>query len=490
MPNMATIKSYSYEGPIQLGSIVAHHAGAAGLFVAHPAQVVLEGSEEDQAYQLKVTIEGKLEASFKGDKTAEGRRSIGHDLLSFLRIYQGLNPYGDWGTMVGVRPTKFLHKAMNSYQVHGLNQEDCLARALADMKEIFHVSADKRELLASIVSLQRPLVGHRLGADRHISVYGGIPFCQTRCSYCSFPYGLIQDYGRVDQFIGAFKRDADHLKDVLAAHNLTVDSLYLGGGTPTAVNDGDFEQVLEALDGLLKLGREYTVEAGRPDSVSPDKLASMLRHGVNRISINPQTLQDPILKAIGRGHRAQDIKDLYQFVKKTTDLVVNMDFIAGLPGQTYDHMVENMDYICEALPENVTIHTLALKKGSPLYEGKGLDQVASESQVEDMVAYARERLLAMGYEPYYLYRQQYMRGQLENIGYSLPGKACQYNIHMMEEAQSILSIGPGSSSKWMRYPDYRQRKQHMPKNVDVYIDTLDQLLNKRKHISDTFWEVL
>ena len=107
-----------------------------------------------------------------------------------------------------------------------------------------------------------------------------------------------------------------------------------------------------------------------------------------------------------------------------------------------------------------------------------------------MVAYARERLLSMGYEPYYLYRQQYMRGQLENIGYSLPGKACQYNIHMMEEAQSILSIGPGSSSKWMRYPDYRQRKQHMPKNVDVYIDTLDQLLNKRKHISDTFWEVL
>ena len=227
---MATIKSYSYEGPIQLGSIVAHHAGAAGLFVAHPAQVVLEGSEEDQAYRLKVTIEGTLEVCFKGDKTVEGRRSIGHDLLSFLRVYQGLNPYGDWGTMVGVRPTKFLHKAMNSYQVQGLNQEDSLARALADMKEIFHVSADKRELLASIVSLQRPLVGHRLGEDRHISVYGGIPFCQTRCSYCSFPYGLIQDYGRVDQFIGAFKRDADHLKDVLVAHTLTVDSLYLGGG--------------------------------------------------------------------------------------------------------------------------------------------------------------------------------------------------------------------------------------------------------------------
>ena len=490
MPNMATIKSYSYEGPVQLGSIVAHHAGAAGLFVAHPAQVVLEGCEEDQAYRLKVTIEGTLEASFKGDKTVEGRRSIGHDLLSFLRTYQGLNPYGDWGTMVGVRPTKFLHKAMNSYQAQGLNQEDSLARALADMKEIFHVSADKRKLLASIVNLQRPLVAHHLGGDRHISVYGGIPFCQTRCSYCSFPYGLIQDYERVDQFIDAFKRDAGHLKTVLAAHNLTVDSLYLGGGTPTAISDGDFEQVLETLDGLLGPGLEYTVEAGRPDSVSPEKLASMLKHGVNRISINPQTLQDPILKAIGRGHRAQDIKDLYQFVKKTTDLVVNMDFIAGLPGQTYGHMVENMDYICEALPENVTIHTLALKKGSPLYEGKGLDQVASESQVEDMVAYARERLLSMGYEPYYLYRQQYMRGQLENIGYSLPGKACQYNIHMMEEAQALLSIGPGSSSKWMRYPDYRQRKQHMPKNVDVYIDTLDQLLNKRKHISDTFWEVL
>lgn len=482
MQNMAIIKSYSYKGPDQLGSVVAHHAGAAGLFVlARGADVVLEGGQDEQGFFLLVTIHGKKEKLLRGQASSLGRRSIGQDLLILLREYQGLPRYSEWGTMVGVRPTKFMHNCINA---------SSLSQALEQLKGQFHVSDAKAQLLGEIVSLQRPYVEPKSDEDKRISVYGGVPFCQTRCTYCSFPYGLIQDYLRVDDFVDAFTKDAQHLLRLVKQRELTVDSLYIGGGTPTAVDDASFRHLLEALDGLVKEDHEYTVEAGRPDSITTDKLQAMISHGVKRISLNPQTMDDTILRAIGRGHRAQDIRDLYKIVRRETDFLVNMDFIAGLPGQAMAHMVDNMDYISQAMPENVTIHTLALKRGSPLYDGLGRDALPHMQEVREMVDYGRERLLALGYKPYYLYRQQYMTGQLENIGYTLPGKECHYNIYMMEERQSVLSIGPGSSSKWMRGPDYRQLKQHMPKDVDTYIDTLETLLEKRTHMSNKFWEVV
>ena len=264
----------------------------------------------------------------------------------------------------------------------------------------------------------------------------------------------------------------------------------MGGGTPTVLEDEDFHQVLKQLSLLVSEGHEFTVEAGRPDSVNPIKLRSMLELGVNRISINPQTMQDDILRRIGRGHSVRDVDELLQYVKNNTSLAVNMDFIAGLPNQTMSNMIENMDYVCQNLPENVTIHTLALKRGSPLYDLHMEDDIPEENLVAEMVQYGKERLEAAGYVPYYLYRQQYMRGQLENIGYTLPDKACEYNIQIMEERQSILSMGPGSSSKWMRAPEYRQLKQHMPKDVDVYHETIDALLEKRHRICERFWEVV
>ena len=492
---MYTIKSYHYEGPIQLGSVVAHHCGAAGLFSAkEEAHVVLKGQRigadgKGQAarFQLTAQVQGQLDKVFEGEDSSLGRRQIGQDLLVWLRHLQGLEPYPAWGTMVGVRTTKFVHNTMNDYEG---GEELALNYAMERLEADFHVSSAKRELLAGIARLQRPLVAPSPDQDRHISVYGGIPFCQTRCTYCSFPYGLIQDYDRVPEFLQAFGRDAQHLQELIREKGLSVDSLYIGGGTPTAVDDGSFEGLLDALDGIIVEGREYTLEAGRPDSVTDRKLKAMMAHGVNRISVNPQTMDDRILRLIGRGHTADDIRQLYKAVREQTDFAVNMDFIAGLPGQAMSHMQDNMNYICEAMPENVTIHTLALKKGSPLYDVLGRLEMPYMEAVKDMVAYASERLLSLGYQPYYLYRQQYMTGQLENIGYALPGHMCHYNVHMMEERQSILSIGPGSSSKWMRGPDYRQVKQHMPKNVDAYIDTLDQLLEKRKHMSNTFWEVV
>ena len=443
------VNTYLYTGPLPLGSVVAHNCGAAGLFSDKvEPDVILEACEVDGNYTLTVII-GDTIQTFDGPVSSMGRRQIGQALLRYLREYQGLPAEAPWGTMVGVRPTKLLHKYIDIYgSVHA---------ATRHIRDEFSVSMEKLATLGSIGEYQRPFLADT--DDKKVSLYCGIPFCDTRCVYCSFPYGLYQDYDGKSQFITALGRDIEDMKAIVESYGLTVDTLYMGGGTPTVLGDEDFHQVLKQLSILVPEGHEFTVEAGRPDSVNSVKLRSMLELGVNRISINPQTMQDDILRRIGRGHSARDIDELLQYVKANTSLAVNMDFIAGLPHQTMQNMVENMDYVCQNL-------------------------------VAEMVQYGKERLEAAGYVPYYLYRQQYMRGQLENIGYTLPGKACEYNIQIMEERQSILSMGPGSSSKWMRAPEYRQLKQHMPKDVDVYHGTIDALLEKRHRICEKFWEVV
>lgn len=478
--------TYTYSGPLPLGSVVAHYCGAAGLTTCKEGPAwVLKGDETTNQYTLAVYYDGELQTTFSGSHTNEGRLQIGGQLLRLLRTHHGLAPLGDWGTLVGVRPTKLFHKLWD--------QLGSAEAAVNRLRKQYEVTEAKIALLEQVATLQRPYVAPTDRADRLISVYGGIPFCQTHCTYCSFPYGLIQDYKRVPQFVEAFVTDSEHLQTILQNYDLQLGTIYLGGGTPTSLNEADFEIVVAALAKLREYGQsgadlEFTVEAGRPDSVTPYKLQTMARWGVNRISINPQSMQDSILKAIGRGHTAQAIKELYDYVRKYTSFQVNMDFIAGLPYQNEAHMIENMDYVCQAMPENVTIHTLALKRGSPLYEGVGREAMPEEKAVQAMVAYCKERLEAAGYVPYYVYRQQYMTSQTENIGYTLPGKVCEYNIRIMEERQSILSVGPGSSSKWMRAPEYRQLQQHMPKDVSVYIDTLSTLLDKRSQLCKQFWE--
>ncbi|MBS4913999.1 MAG: coproporphyrinogen dehydrogenase HemZ [Veillonella sp.] len=477
---MYNFYTYSYEGPLPLGSVVAHHCGAAGLVTAKEAHWQLSAVEGPSGYTLEVRVDGRVKQTFEGSVSTQGRTAIGAALLRYLRSEQGLDPVGEWGSLVGVRPTKLFHKR---WDMTGSAEQ-----AVESIRRDYEVSDGKLALLKKVATLQRPYVGATPDEARHISVYGGIPFCQTRCTYCSFPFGLIQDYKRVADFVEAFRADSLQLADLVRRYNLHVDSLYMGGGTPTSLDDEAFRNVLSAFKELHQPGREFTVEAGRPDSVTPDKLEAMKEHGVNRISINPQSMQDHILKAIARGHKADDIRRLYDQVKEQTDFIVNMDFIAGLPEQNFGHMQENLDYVCQARPENVTIHTLALKRGSPLYDSGRTDTMPEEDVVKDMVAYSRERLEAAGYVPYYVYRQQYMRGQLENIGYTLPGYACEYNIRIMEERQSILSVGPGSSSKWIGGAEYRQKKQHLPKDVSVYIDTLETLLRKRSLLSKQHWE--
>ncbi len=537
MPN-----TYSYEGPIELGSVIAHQCGAVGLFSSkeHPDFIIhvscngtvpslvreqdyndntsiqresvvknlapsreigpeelLDDTDRCMVVKLfchssiqnklvKTTIEGSSELypeyvhiwALSGIDTVEGRKVIGREVLSELRHILGVKA-SLWGTLVGVRPTKLTHKLWDSL--------GDLERVRQELESTHSISQVKWKLLEQVAVLERPYVTHVQQSPKEISLYSGIPFCETHCTYCSFPYGLIQNYGKVQDFVDVYHRDIEHMKKLVNTHGLEVQSLYMGGGTPTSLGDGDFHHIVHALGDVIPKGREFTVEAGRPDSLNANKVQSMVEAGVTRISLNPQTMQDELLRIIGRGHSVAEFLSMYEYVTSHTSCSINMDFIAGLPRQTVKDMEENVQYIEQLRPHNVTIHTLALKKGSPLYGSHFANEIPSEEVVQTMLDETHEALLQLGYIPYYMYRQQYMVGQMENIGYTLPNYESIYNIQMIEERQSIFSIGPGSVSKWIGGTDFRQQKQYMPKDVDTYIQDIQRLLEKRTILSNEHW---
>lgn len=535
-------KTYWYDGPKELGSVIAHQCGAVGLFSSkeNPDFIVHashSGTESSLVYEQRAPHRGSMQSgnfvsnlgssgaistenmlnhadmyivvklfchrtiqnellevttqmsseiysdymhicSFSGEDSVDGRKVIGREVLSELRRILGVST-SLWGTLVGVRPTKLTHKLWDSLgdleQVH------------QELESTHSISQVKWKLLEQVAVLERPYVAHVQQSPKEISLYSGIPFCETHCTYCSFPYGLIQNYGKVPDFVDVYHRDIEHMKRLVKTHGLEVQSLYMGGGTPTSLGDEDFHHIVKALGELIPKDREFTVEAGRPDSLNVNKVQSIIDAGVTRISLNPQTMQDDLLRIIGRGHSVAEFLSIYEYVASHTDCTINMDFIAGLPCQTLGDMNENVQYIEQLRPHNVTIHTLALKKGSPLYGSRFANEIPSEDVVQTMLDETHEALLQLGYVPYYMYRQQYMVGQMENIGYTLPNYESIYNIQMIEERQSILSIGPGSVSKWIGGTDFRQQKQYMPKDVDTYIQDIQRLLEKRTLLSNEHW---
>ena len=534
--------TYWYDGPKELGSVIAHQCGAVGLFSSkeNPDFIIsvsdrsifssgafVQGSNHEEAIQnrplmnemiqtkhgssemamatddidlilelfchktiqnelLETNIQMSSEPysdyiyiwSLSGKDTVEGRKTIGREVLSYLRRILGITT-SLWGTLVGVRPTKLTHKLWDA-----LGDLDQVRQELVTTHGI---SEAKWKLLQQVAVTERPYVEKVQQSPKEISLYSGIPFCETHCTYCSFPYGLIQHYGQVQDFVNAYHRDIEHMKRLVKRHGLDIQSLYMGGGTPTSLGDEDFHHIVQALGELIPTGREFTVEAGRPDSLNPHKVRSILETGVTRMSVNPQTMQDELLRIIGRGHSVKEFLTMYDYVASHTDCSINMDFIAGLPRQTLGDMHENVQYIEQLRPHNVTIHTLALKKGSPLYSSRFAHEIPAEDVVQTMLDETHEALLQLGYTPYYMYRQQYMVGQMENIGYTLDGCESIYNIQMIEERQSTLSIGPGSVSKWIGGADFRQQKQYMPKDVDTYIQDIERLLEKRNILSETHW---
>ena len=372
-----------------------------------------------------------------------------------------------WGILTGVRPGKLAHKLLDS----GLSCDE-LPQYLERHYLLPHGQA---QLLTEICLRQRQLLP---AAEKQVGIYIGIPFCPTRCSYCSFPSGIVPLEEELQQkFLNFIEQDMLTVVQLLSMYSLNVTAVYIGGGTPTSLSETAFARLITLTARHLPGVREFTVEAGRPDCFSAEKLKVMEACGVNRISVNPQTLHDKTLKAIGRSHTVQDFYRSYDLVRHSGIKTVNTDLIIGLPGETADDVRASLDGIRALAPDNLTVHTLTLKKSAPIFGAQFSSLTAEDA--EALVAYGGETAAAMGMLPYYLYRQHYMLGNLANIGYAASGSASLYNIQMMEERHVVLGIGPASATKVPQADGHHLKKLNMPKDIGTYTGNLPQLAHKR-----------
>ncbi len=346
----------------------------------------------------------------------------------------GIRP--EWGMLTGIRPVNLLKK----YAAR-LGSIEAAEHVFA---EDFQVSPEKIRLTREILDIQQPIFDGT--PERSVGVYLSVPFCPTRCRYCSFVSNSVsQMRGLIPDYYKCLYREMQLVSEIMDEFDLTADSIYIGGGTPTSI---DLYQPLDWLNRYFRPEthklREFTAEAGRPDTITRENLAVMRQAGVTRISVNPQSFQDTVLRAAGRPHTAQDAVDKFRLARAAGFDNINMDFIAGLPADTVQGFRESIDRAVSLEPESITVHCLALKKAADFYQ----DQAMPDSQaVSEMVAYAQETLCAAGYRPYYLYRQKNMAANLENVGYAKPGCESVYNVLMMDDSQTVLGIGAGASTK-------------------------------------------
>ena len=387
--------------------------------------------------------------------------------LSFFRAAReitGLTPA--WGALTGIRPGKLAARL--------LEEGKTPAQARRILGDTYYVSPSRRRL--AVETAQAGLWARADLRPEDISLYIGIPFCPTRCAYCSFVSADVQKALKlVEPYLEGLCREITAAAPLLREAGLSLRTIYIGGGTPTTLSAGQLDRLLTQVEKSFDLSRltEYTVEAGRPDTITAEKLAVLAAHNVDRVSVNPQSMEDHVLAAMGRDHRAEDIVTAYDIVRASGVPMVNMDLIAGLPRDTVDGFRYTLDRVLEMAPENITVHTLALKKGSQLMlERQGLP---SGEDTAAMLDYAWDRLRGAGYLPYYLYRQKYMSGALENIGWCKPGCEGLYNICIMEELHTILALGGGGSTKLTDPGTGKIVRITNPKYPHVYLERLDQV---------------
>ena len=377
-----------------------------------------------------------------------------------------------WGALAGVRPTKITTKHL--LEGGSPKSADRL------LKDIYYVTPARREL--AIDCSQSTVAAANLLDPQDISLYVGIPFCPTRCAYCSF---VSRSVGKrtelLDPYLEALRQELQLTGKLLANSGRHIRTIYIGGGTPTTLSSSQMARLLDDIHGSFDLTRclEFTVEGGRPDTLDAEKLRTIRAHGADRMSINPQTMENHVLRASGRPHTAEDVLRRYEEAVNAGFDAINMDLIAGLPQDSYEGFCRSLDTVAALAPANITVHTLALKKGADLFEKR--ENLPTGNDVARMVEYANGQLRALGYKPYYLYRQKYMSGSFENVGWSREGKDCLYNIYMMEELHTILSLGGGGMNK-VNLPDGTLQRFHNPKFPEQYIEQLSSVLQQKEEL--------
>ena len=421
----------------------------------------------------KITMDGKTVTASRRLKAADEDVRLRRRILQqsyYAAAVQLLRAIPAWGALAGVRPTKISTKHILAGGTP--KSADKL------LKDVYYVTPQRRELAVdcSVSTVEAA----NLLEDRDVSLYIGIPFCPTRCSYCSFVSRTIGKRTELmEPYLQALYKEIEVTGRLLKASGRTVRSIYIGGGTPTTLTSAQMAQLLDTIRDSFDLSRciEFTVEGGRPDTLDAEKLTAIRNHGADRMSINPQTMSDPVLRACGRPHKASDVLEAYRWAENAGFDAINMDLIAGLPQDDFDGFCRSLDQVAALSPANITVHTLALKKGADLFEKRIV--LPSAEEVTQMVEYANRTLRDLGYKPYYLYRQKYMSGSFENVGWSKDGKDCLYNIYMMEELHSIVSLGGGGMNK-VNLPDGHLQRFHNPKFPEQYIEMIDSVLEDKK----------
>jgi oxygen-independent coproporphyrinogen-3 oxidase len=381
-----------------------------------------------------------------------------------------------WGTLVGIRPVKIVHELLDRHiPVDEIKPIIC---------DEYLVSPEKVDLLIETALRERP---HLYPHDPDlISLYICIPFCPTRCLYCSFPSNDLQKKGKLlPIYLDKLIEELDFVVGEIKKIGKTIDCIYVGGGTPTSLDEQQLERLLGRIGEHVNMDeiKEFTVEAGRPDTITLKKLETMKTYGVDRICINPQTMNDQTLVTIGRDHGADQIIDVMTHARNVGFKTINMDLIMGLPGETVEDAEKTVESIIRMAPENITVHTLAVKRASALNESRESVELAHDVTVETMLERCDAKLRAVGHTPYYMYRQKKMIGHLENIGYAIKGHSSLYNMRIMEEKHTIIALGAGAVSKICYPEENRHERVANFKGLEDYINRFDEVLEKKKVIN-------
>ena len=462
------------------------HSMVKAFYPEQTVKVFEEGTRElasdGDVPEISIRIEDSVVLVQAGDRRGEfvperpeDRIAVKNELKRLL--YRLLAEYTHrqlpWGTLTGIRPAKL---AMGMLE-EGKDDGDVLAY----MRDMYYCSDRKAQLALDIAKREQEIL-KAVHYERGYSLYIGIPFCPTTCLYCSFPSFPIAAWKkRVGDYLAALEKEMDFVKK--ACRDRILDSVYIGGGTPTTLEPEELRRLLAAVREKLDFSqvKEFTVEAGRADSITREKLRVMQEYGVTRISVNPQTMNQETLDFIGRRHTVEQVQEAFHMAREEGFTNVNMDLILGLPGEGEEQVAHTMRQVEALAPDSLTVHSLAVKRASRMsqwIEENGFGELNNTEQTMEIAARGAER---MGMEPYYLYRQKNMSGNFENVGYATKGRYGLYNILIMEEKQDILALGAGTISKAV-YPDGRIERCDSVKDVALYLEKIDEMIDRKRRL--------
>ncbi len=437
------------------------------IFLRPDEYVCLVDEDEDKDLTDHTKYEYNLE--FNGENYNNYKNLIKQQIYLTLSKLTGKKP--EWGILTGIRPVKVAGELIRATQ----SRENAKALLL----DFYLLSEKNAEQILKIYEHENTFLGD---ADQNsVGIYIGIPFCPTRCLYCSFTSNLGNEK-QIQDYLEALYKEISFVGAEMLKKGQYPESIYFGGGTPTTISANQLDQLLTLVEHTFNLKNcaEITVEAGRPDTITKEKLEIIAKHKIERISINPQSMKDSTLEVIGRNHSSKEIIHAFELARKAGIKIINADLIAGLPKESCTDFQESLEKVIQLGAENITVHTLAVKRASRLKDIDSLFHYKQEKVVCEMLAVAEEMLAANGYRPYYLYRQKHMAGGLENVGYCKEDTDGIYNMRIMDEHQTIIALGAGGITK-VYFPE-EDRLERVPNvsNYEIYIERIDEMIKRKK----------